>query len=294
VEHSLTINDTNYIRCTSSRCSQLTNSFSGPSTFSTECQINNDDTNTYEYASTCGIEYRINYDTEQIHIKFQANNDTDNVEDQKSSESLIQTLWLRFRDGVDTPNEMTRKYTCNTKTDCAKDFYLKTIDYLVKDGLLQIELIKTKLYNDSLLLGPKARRRCTDSNRQGNSTSRSCGHGFCFVRLQNYELNEEQNHKEQKCDHPHKPILFSEIQHHIPKSPETEKEVLEYTCNKNVCNRNDMFPKIQNIIKEYTQWNTIAPAESKTINEKTSSLSIKQTISSYTLVLFLIFLQLFV
>jgi hypothetical protein len=293
VEHSLTINDTNYALCTSSRCSQVTLSFSEASVFPTHCQAN-DDTSINEYVTTCRITYRINYDYQQIHIDFDATNDTDNVEEQKSSESLSQTLWYRFKDsGRHTPNEVTRKYECNTDTDCARKFYLRTIDHLVNTGLSQFELIKSKLYNDSLLTGPLSRRRCTDSAREGNITSRKCGHGLCYVRVENYQIDEKPNTKEQKCDYNQNPILFSEIEHHVPRSPEKDKEILEYICNKNVCNRNDLFPKIQNIINEYTNWHVITP-DSKTINEKAQSSSIKQTISLYTLVLFIIFIQLFI
>jgi hypothetical protein len=294
MEHSLTINDTNYIRCTSTHCSQVVISFSEPSTFPGVCEDNNDDTNIYEYASTCRITYRINYDHQQIHVDFNANNDTDNFEGQKSSEIFSQTLWLRFKDGTHTPNEMTRKYDCNTKDDCARDFYLKTINYLVNDGRSQLDLIKNKLYNDSLIIGENSKRRCTDSlKKRGNNTSRRCGFGLCFVRLQNFELNEEQNSKDQKCEPNNKPILFSEIDHHTPQSPEQDKELLEYTCNKNVCNRNDLVAKIQSIINEYTNWNGLTP-ESKSIHDKAGSFSIKQTVSSYALVLFILFLQFFI
>jgi len=202
---------------------------------------------------------------------------------------------LRLNEKVKQRDEIIRKYDCNTKkNDCAKEFYLNTIDYLVNGGKLQLDLIKTKLHNESLLMGEKSKRRCTDSAKTGNITSKRCGYGLCYVQHTIYELNEQQNSKRQICDLENKPpTLFSEIEYHLPKSPQNDKELLEYRCNKNVCNRGDIVKKIQDIIDEYTKWKVI-PQENKSINEKSGNLSIKQTISSYILVLFLIFIQLFI
>jgi len=171
-------------------------------------------------------------------------------------------------------------------------FYLNTINYLVNDGIQHLESIKTKLQNDSFITGDKSRRSCSNSSITGNKTHTKCPHGLCYARNEIFQLNEQRNSKNQTCLHG-SPTLFSEIEHHSPESIEKEKELLEYKCNKNVCNRNELITKIQNIINELTQWN-LKKKEEKPIDVQPRSLSIKQTISSYILVLVLIFIQLFI
>jgi hypothetical protein len=291
-EYSSTVNDTNYILCTS-RCSEIVISFSNPSTLPQECQGNNDITPIHDYASVCGIDYRINYDNQEIYINFQASNHTGSLEDQTSSEFLVQTISLSLNTYSRQPNQVTRKYACNINNDCARNFYLNTINYLVNDGQSKLDFIKKKLHNESLLVGPESRRRCIDSNKKIDRPSRKCGSGFCYARLENFELNEQQNSKIQSCENYQEASLLSEIEHHIPKSTQKEREFLEYRCNKNVCNRNDIITIIQDAINQYTQWNPIQP-ENKQINEKAGNLSVKQAMFSYILVLFLTLIQLFI
>jgi hypothetical protein len=142
-------------------------------------------------------------------------------------------------------------------------------------------------------VGPESKRRCIDSNKPVNKPSRKCGNGFCYARLGNFELDEQQNSKIQRCEEDQKAFLLSEIEHHVPKSIQKEREFLEYRCNKNVCNRNDIITIIQDAINQYTQWNPIQP-ENKQINEKAGNLSVKQAMFSYILVLFLTLIQLFI
>ncbi|CAF3475595.1 unnamed protein product [Adineta steineri] len=296
VEYSLSDDNTNYILCTS-HCPEITVPFSELSILSTECQAN--DTNNYESALSCGIEYTIDYDAKSIRISFQVTNDTHNLENQTSAEFLVQSIKLSLQQ-YGRPNFVNRKYGCNTKEDCARDFYLSTINVLVNDGAANLDLIRIKLHNDSLIVGEKAQRRCTDSNKTGDKTSRSCKNGFCHARIEKYELDGPTNTKTQSCVPVTDPTLISEIEHHSPKSTQKERETLEYTCNKNVCNRNDFISKIQEIINIYIQWKPIdqeaQPNQpNEPINEKSAeNLSIQQTISSSILVLFLLIIKLFI
>jgi len=157
------------------------------------------------------------------------------------------------------------------------------------------------LYNPSLIIGPKSQRRCTDSRKTGNKTSVKCPDGVCFANYASYKLNEQQNPLVQRCDPEIRPVLFSEIERHLPESATNEREIIEYRTNKNVFNRNDKFGVVRNALNQYTNWNpkqkqtdesTPSP-ENININQKKLNSSLKQTVSSYVLVLFFIFLQLF-
>jgi hypothetical protein len=156
-----------------------------------------------------------------------------------------------------------------------------------------LDKIQTLLYKESLLK-VNARRRCTDSSRTDNRTSVKCPDGLCFAYEANIEGNNRQEIEEkQSCRRDKLPGLFSEIQIHSPFSPTSERRVLDYRCNKNVCNRNDFIEKVQLLIDNYTQWN-----EPKTILiEKTSptkSLANLRTVISFCLLFFLmIIIQLF-
>jgi len=291
VEHSLAINDTNYIQCTS-YCSQINLAFSQPTEFPTDCQENNNIKNIYDYALACGIKYHINYDTQQISIHFQAINHTGNLEDGTPSESLVQTIWLSLSQKTVQRNEIIRTYNCSTNNDCARKFYLNSIDYLVTEGTSQLQLIRTRLHNDSLLTGEKSRRHCIVTGKSAEKPSEKCKTGLCYLNLKKFELN-EQELKNQTCDPENEPYLFSEIERHTPKSIQNEREFLEYKCNKHVCNRDNYFEKIQTLLNEYTNF-TSKNQNNKSITEKKGNLSIKQTISSYILVLFLILIQLFI
>jgi hypothetical protein len=291
VEYALTINDTNYIQCTS-RCSQITVSFSQPLSLS-DCQQTNDNTDIYDYALACGVEYHIDYDRQEIEINFQATNDTGSLDDQKSSEFIVQTIWLDLSPHTKEKNVIVRKYGCSTGNDCAKKHYLNSINYFVTEVISQLELIRVKLHNDSLLTGFGSRRRCIDSTKIDGKPSVKCPDGLCHANFQIYELNEERNQIIQRCDLYERPHLVSEIEHHTPKSPEKQKEFLKYSCNKNVCNRKDFIDRIKILINDSTN-PTGKIQDNKPITEKKASLSIKQTISSYVLVLFLFLIQLFI
>lgn len=301
VDYSFTINDTEFIQCTS-RCSQIVVSFSQPSLFPIECQDNNDNTNIYDNALVCGIDYTIDYTQQRITIDFQAVNDTSGIEDQKPGEFIVQTISLGLSEkDYYHEDKIVRKYGCNTGNDCAKNFYLNSINYLVNEGVSQIKLIKMKLHNDSLITGPGSKRRCIDNSVEGGKPSRKCPNGLCYINLEKFNLEEKQNINIQRCVEGRQPILFSEIELHTPRSTNKEREKLEYSCNKNVCNRHDIIDKIKLLITSYTndpsKMQENKPSEiqeDQNINEKQKSLSMKQTISSSILVLFLCLIQLFI
>ncbi|CAF2745690.1 unnamed protein product [Rotaria sp. Silwood2] len=292
VKNSFAINNDNSILCTS-HCPEITISFSEPLTFPPECQNNYNITNIYDHALACTIKYRINYDYEEISIQFQTINDTNIFEDNKPGEFLIQEIRLDLTKTQLQPNEVTRIYGCNSKNDCAREFYLNTIYPLLIDGKSKLNKIKGKLYSNSLIVGPKSQRSCSISDLIDNKTLDKCGYGLCYVRQENYTLNQERNSIQQKCDSELTPFLHSSIEYHAPKPIEKEKQLLEYRCNKNVCNRNTIIPKIQNLINEYTHWNPTIK-EPIPVDEKKASSSMKQTISSYIVVIILILIQLFI
>jgi len=287
VEYSLTVNDTDYIQCTP-YCSEFIVQFSQPLSFAPECQGGN-----YNHALVCGIEYRIDYDKQEIYITFQVYNTTDLLEDQIPGEYLFQRISLGLSENKTSPNEIHRKYFCNTNNDCAKQFYLNSINYFVTEGSSQLDLIRTKLHNDSLIIGEKSRRRCVVTGKTGKIPSEKCQFGLCYTQIDEYGLNEQKFiNKIQKCDlNDNTPFLLSEIEHYTPKSPQKERESLKYRCNKNVCNRDDFIGKINLFINEYTNGTSKIP---KNISDKQGNLSIKQTISSYILVLSLFLIQLFI
>jgi hypothetical protein len=289
VEYSLTVNDTGYIQCTSP-CSEIVVSFSEPSLFPPPtCEGA-----TYVDALVCGIDYRIDYDQKKIYINFQVSNSTNTLEDQQPSESLVQKISLGLSQNLSSQNEITREYFCNTNNDCAKQFYLNSINYFVTEGISQLDLIRNKLHNDSLLIGEGSRRYCINSDNVGKKPAEKCKFGFCYAEIDEYELNEQKFTKKiQKCDSYDTPFLFSEIEHHTPKSPSREREFIKYRCNKHVCNRDDNIEKLKIFINEYTNGTSKIP-NNKIISDKQGNLSIKQTISSYSLVLSLFLIQLFI
>ncbi|CAF1260813.1 unnamed protein product [Rotaria magnacalcarata] len=292
VKESFATNDNNYILCTS--CSIVNLPFSHSLTFPSACQ--NDDnlpTNIYGYALACNIKYHLDYNTEQINIIFNASNDTSVFEGQKPSEYLIQEIKLDLRNNSNQQNEIQRTYGCNIKDNCARDFYLETIGNLVTGVQSQLDSIRRKLQNDTLLIGNNSQRRCINSSIAGNKQSRRCQFGLCYANYTNYPYNHEQNSKTQRCDSDNSPIVNSYIKYHEPKSIGKDKETLEYRCNKNVCNRNDRILKIQSIITEFTKWNSTISKPVMVIEKKANS-SMKQTIASYIVVLFLIFIQIFI
>jgi hypothetical protein len=143
-----------------------------------------------------------------------------------------------------------------------------------------------------LIFGEESKRRCIDSDKKGPKPSVICKTGLCYAYLENYEFNEERNRKTQKCESENRPFLSSEIEHHTPKSAQ-DREFLEYRCNKNVCNRNDTMDRIESLLGDYTD--AISKIQGDTpVSEKKGNLSIHQTISSYSLVLFFFLIQLFI
>jgi hypothetical protein len=289
-EYSLTINDTDYIQCTS-RCSQIIVSFSQPFVLPPECQENNNITNIYDYALVCHIEYRIDYDNQQITIDFQASNDAGSLENKKASEYLVQTISLGLSKIRPERTVLTREYYCNTNNDCARKFYFNSIQFFITEGQEQLDSLKSKLHNDSLIVGEESKRRCIDSDNKGPKQSVICKTGLCYADFENYGFNEKQN-RTQKCQSEKHAFLSSEIKQHTPKSAQ-DREFLKYRCNKNVCNRDDFMKRIRSLIGDYTTATSKIQGDTP-VSEKKGNLSIHQTISSYSLVLFFFLIQLFI
>jgi hypothetical protein len=256
----------NYIQCTS-QCNQITVSFLQPLIIPIDCQDDNNNlTNSYNYALICIINYRIDYDAKQIYINFEASNDTNILfKEQNQSEFLIQTIWLGFNQESNQPNITHRKYGCNIKTDCARLFYLNTIEYLITDGKLKLDEINSKLYNQTKSLSLRCRNRNPISNR---SVIR-CSKGLCYA--QNID-------KKQYCTSDNSAMLFSEIEYYLPTLSTNERELIEYRCNKDLCNKNDMIKIIKHILLSYTNWNNY--------NIEQKSSTIHQTVS-YCLIILL-------
>ena len=258
-----------YIQCTT-QCTQITVPFDGPLAIPRECPETDGIARAFDSALVCIIDYRIDYDAKRIYVNFKASNDTSYLDGLKQSQSLVQTLWLGFSEESQQPNITHRKYECKTGDDCARAFYLSTIERLTTSGKVQLDHIHSKLYNQSLSMGRSSRRRCIDSSKVGNRTSVRCGIGLCYAHHVNYEANEREHVKKQHCSSDPTPTLFSEIQHHLPESDVNERELIEYRCNKNVCNRIEMIEEIKRTLHEYTSWN-VAKSGETAITTKSSS-----------------------
>jgi hypothetical protein len=73
-------------------------------------------------------------------------------------------------------------------------------------------------------------------------------------------------------------MLFSEIEYYLPTLSTNERELIEYRCNKDLCNKNDMIKIIKHILLSYTNWNNY--------NIEQKSSTIHQTVS-YCLIILL-------
>ena len=294
VEYSSTAASKNYILCTS-RCSPITVSFSQASLLPVECREHTDENPIQDYALACSVEYRVDYTAQQVYLNFRSMNDTEaTAEEQQPSEFLSQTIDIGLSRQVNQADVTTRRYGCNSKNDCARDFYLNTIEHLVRNGQAVVDDIKRKLYNESLLMDERSRRRCTDSSKTGNKTSTLCRTGLCYASLTQNEANNNLQNKVQKCQYYERPTLVSKIEHELNKGAYNYRESLEYRCNKNVCNRNDMIEIIRSILTEYTHWNLKEHAMNEVQTKNIKSLSMKEAVASSCLVIFLVMTQILI
>lgn len=264
----------NYIQCTS-KCSKITVSFLKPLDIPKECQ-NTRINDIYDNASVCIIDYRIDYDANSVYIEFKASNDTMAFQEYNQTEFLIQTIWLGFNEESGQPNITHRRYVCSTDDDCARLFYFNTIKRLISDGQLLLNKIKSRLYRQSLSLKRNTTRRCQDSNPTGNSSSVRCRDGLCYVNSIDAK---------QSCIFDNSPTFFSEFEHYLPESITNGIELVEFRCNRHLCNNNKTVDAIKDIIRNYTNWG-INTTEASAIQEKSSSVS-PQSIS-YHLIVFLL------
>lgn len=227
------------LHCTS-QCSQITLSFTQPFSLSEHCP-------NLDRALVCLIDYRIDYDAKQIYIIFKATNDTDVISTDIPSQVLIQSIWLGFNQQANQPNITHRTYGCNDRDDCARRFYFKTIERLTIDGWRILEEIKFHLYHSS---GDKLRCR-------NNRTTIACPNGLC------YALNIEKKHI---CTSDQTATLFAEIEYRIPRNHTSERQLIEYKCNRPFCNGQRMMEKISQYLHEYTHGKS-----TKNITMKSSS-----------------------
>ncbi|CAF0902302.1 unnamed protein product [Rotaria sordida] len=230
-----------YLRCTS-KCTQITVPFLEPLKISNECQDNNNLIDIYDYSTS-------------------SSNDTHIYDGYNQSEFLVQTIWLGFNQDSEQPNITDRKYGCSTENDCARQFYFNTIKHLITNGQLQIDKIKSKLYRQSLLPKNIALRRCEINNTTYNRSTIRCQDGLCYVN----NMNEKQY-----CTSDKTPTFFSEFRSYLPKSTAKEIELIEYKCNKHLCNNNETIEIIKKLLRDYTNWNNINNKQNQ-IEEKSSS-----------------------
>jgi hypothetical protein len=265
----------NYILCTS-RCSQVTVSFRNPLEIPVECQESDNIPTIYEDALFCKIVYRIDYDAKSIYITLNANNDTSIFKAHNQSELLIQTVWLGFKQDSKEPNITQRTYVCNTENDCARQFYLNTIQHLITNGKSLLDKIHSKLYKRPLSTGPLTYHRCKDSTKIYNKSLVLCKKGLCSADTINAK---------QHCTSDNTATLFSEFEYHSPQSIINEREAIEYKCNINLCNSNVTIAKIKKLLQDYTNWKGEYQIEEK-------SSTIRRTLSYCLIILCLFVLRL--
>lgn len=256
-----------YIRC-SSRCAQVAVTFADPLTIPDYCQETNNLTEVYEQALVCSVDYRIDYDAQSVYIEFKATNETTHMEGLTQSQYLMQTIWLGFNQESNQPNITQRHYRCAVADDCARTFYLNTIEQLIDDGQVHLEKIHRKLYNHSV-----SSRRCIDNKRKTNRTAVRCPNGLCFVDSLEQEPRDVHTSKLQGCIRDNTPMFFNEMTSFLPRSGGSiEREVIQYKCNKHLCNRNEIINAVRRILYHYSGWNlTIEKNEEVSVNVKSSA-----------------------
>ncbi|CAF0858608.1 unnamed protein product [Adineta steineri] len=259
-----------YIFCTS-KCSKIIVPFNKSLWIPVACQENTD---IYDIALICTVHYRIDYDAKHVYIDFIASNDTNNVREPYQTEFLIQTVWLGFNEQSGQPNITDRQYECNTQNDCARLFYLSTIQRLITDGKLQLDEIRSKLYKSRLPTNKSKHYYCKDNSKRGNKSAVICKSGLCSA---------DNTNMEQHCAKDNSPTLFSNIEYHVPRLIKHEKEVIQYKCNKNLCNKNDMIVIINQHLRNYTYWYNMR--DDRSIPIATKSLTICRTVPYYLVIL---------
>lgn len=257
-----------YIHCTS-RCPQITVSFTQPLSIPLNCQENN--RSIYDSALICLIDYRIDYDNQQVYINFKSTNDTEHTfKELNQTEALLQSIWLGFTQDSDQPNITHRSYACSTDNDCARIFYFDTIEYLITNGQNKLNQITSILYNQT----KSKSYRCINTLKSINRSSVRCSKGLCYAH--------NHDHK-QYCTSDITPMFFSEIQYQTPSSSINQREIIEYKCNKHHCNRNSTIQRIQNLLLDYTNW------QQQIQQKSSSSSSFQRTLSFILLNLSLLF-----
>lgn len=247
----LRLSDADYIRC-SSKCSQLTIPFDRLETLQIECHDNKNNSDIYESALVCLVDYRIDYDAKNVYVQFKSTNDTKDYQMTVHSEYLVQAIWLGFNHGSSQPNITHRQYGCKTEDDCARKFYSKSIDWLISDGRSFLEKIHRKMFD----VEKRATRfRCIDKARQTNRTARLCRTKLCYAELADQSSADLSHRMKQRCDNERSPTFFSEIEYYSPDLNRTGREFLEYRCNRDLCNRIEAIKVVEKLVHLYTRWN---------------------------------------
>ena len=260
-----------YIRC-SSRCSQVVVTFADPRTIPDYCQETNNLTDIYEQALVCIIDYRIDYDAQRVYIDFKATNETTHMDGLNQSQYLTQTIWLGFNEESNQPNITQRHYRCAVADDCGRTFYLNTIEPLIDDGKVYLEEIHRKLYNHSLSIAGFSSRRCIDNKRKTNRTAVRCPNGLCSVDSLKEESRDVHASKLQGCISDNTPTFFSEMISFLPHLEGTiERELIQYKCNRHLCNRNEVINAVRRILHHYSGWSLPVEKSKVSINVKSSA-----------------------
>lgn len=283
VEYSLT-SGVNYILCTS-HCPPITRTFNESTLLEDVCH--GEDQNNLASSLACVVEYRIDYTNERIRIDFQGINETELFDAQQQNQYFEQTLSMVLSNDEHDGTELKRKFYCTMKEDCARSFYLNSIGQLIgNENPGKLKSIKNKLYNHSVLMNEHSRRRCIDNSGPRKNASVSCPMGPCFVSKTTVNTVENSLETTQKCHSERGSYLNSEIKYHISSSSSQKKELLEYRCNKNVCNREDMIRKVTQIIDEFTHWESSKQAMPIVHVKQAASVSFKSMVASSVLVFF--------
>lgn len=260
-----------YYRC-SADCPQQTINFTEPLNISNHCE-EYQEAEPFRLALICVIDYRIDYDAEHIYLQFRATNDTSIFEGENNTEYLSQSLWLGLSFESNQPNITHRQYSCRTEDDCARKFYLTTIQRLIRQGNEQFEKIRRKLYNQT---SPRSHRRCIDSRRKGNRTAVRCDYGLCYAQRTHHRfMDHEKFSREQQCRRETAATFFNERQYYLPDLMHYERESIEYTCNKHLCNRKETIEAVRTILNDYTRWNVSDDDKSPRLIQMKSSFHLR-------------------
>ncbi|CAF1000211.1 unnamed protein product [Rotaria sordida] len=227
-------------------CNDIVLSFNNPSELPSRCDGQHVETD------VCQAVFRTNYVTKEIHMNLTGGSD----------EIGNYRLELEVQNKFDEPKmkDVNITYTCQNSFDCAKTYYLLTIQTLIQNELI-LDKIEEEIFDPTVVNV----QQCSNNQDQPITCQNGYGcHGYEIIENGQIDFEGECRNDSTVTIFPRQYFRITLVQGDPPLSSDWNH--FGCTCNKqNLCNSRQQIKKLVKIANDFYPWELIPPNSSTNV-----------------------------